>query len=423
MSTPAARPAPGPDPLENPGYLKLDLMLRGVRVSPGAVESTERLARLSCDFAALADLDLVLPGETWVSVPFRDPFAARSPYKLLRGPGGFELARGEARLPVEVVPPPAFYEKRTASGVPLAEIGVLRGGFLALAPFKTCHLIEVGRACAFCSAVPPEGLRAEARAPRTVDDVVEAVRAAVEERPVEIVYLSFGMTEADDRGIALLEPYIRAIKRSFDVLVGVDIVPPRTDAWIDRTYAMGVDTLAYNLEVFGPEHFERLCPGLAREVGRERYLEALTYATTVFPRGAVTSNLIVGLEPPLSTMLGIDRLAEIGVVPVLPLYRPFKGIDLRSGEVPPVEDLAAIYGHLYETLKRRKLPGKWVRNVSVGTTPLEARFFVGEEARLQVMLRGFFGTRFGSRLGARLSDLRRSLRVKEVRESLDSSGL
>jgi hypothetical protein len=111
------------------------------------------------------------------------------------------------------------------------------------------------------------------------------------------------------------------------------------------------------------------------------------------------------------------------VVPVLPLYRPFKGIDLRSGEVPPVEDLAAIYGHLYETLKHRKLPGKWVRNVSVGTTPLEARFFVGEEARLQVMLRGFFGTRFGSRLGARLSDLRRSLRVKEVRESLDSSGL
>ena len=36
---------------------------------------------------------------------------------------------------------------------------------------------------------------------------------------------------------------------------------------------------------------------------------------------------------------------------------------------------------------------------------------------------GFFTTRLGARVAARLADLRRTLRVKEVRESLDSSGL
>jgi hypothetical protein len=348
------------------------------------------------------DLELLLPGDTPVSVPFRDTFVARSPYELVRRGERHYLCIENAEVEVRLAQP---------AGGPLGDIALLRGGFLSLAPVPTCRLRRMGRAC-------PIGHGGTA----SVDDVVGAVRAVLAERPVEMVSLWAGRTDAEDRGIAAIEPYIRAIKRSFDVLVGVDAVPPETNDWIDRTYAMGVDTIAYDVGVFGPKHFERVFPGLTRE----RYLSALSYAVSVFPRGAVASNLLVGLEPPQSTLLGIESLCDLGVVPVLPLYRPLChscGIDLRAAEMPEVEDLAILYGHLYEELKRRKLPGTWARTLSVVTTPLEARFFGGEEAKLQLFLRSVFGARFGYKLSARLADLRRALRVKEVRDSLDSSGL
>jgi len=56
----------------------------------------------------------------------------------------------------------------------------------------------------------------------------------------------------------------------------------------------------------------------------------------------------------------------------------------------------------------------WVRDISVVTTPVEGRFFVGEEVRLKGFLRGLLNTGLGRRAAAGLSDLRRSLRVREA---------
>ena len=188
---------------------------------------------------------------------------------------------------------------------------------------------------------------------------------------------------------------------------------------------MGVDSLSYNLEVYDPQAFAELCPGLHRTIGRERFLDALYYATTVFPPGAVISHLIVGAEPIESTLDGIEELIRSRVVPVLPVFRPFKGIDLRVDasqlSVPSTRELSGLYGHLYQSLKKARLPMEWVQQISAVTTPAEGRFFVETGA-----LGGLFQrlARPGKRSpSATLSDWRRALRVKEVDDSLKSSGL
>lgn len=405
--------------LGNPGFLKLDLMLRGVRVAPELREAGGG-EELCSDFGYVGDLVLVLPEDTWVAVPFRTPWAHESPYDLRRE-GDRTLLRGDAgEVEVRLLPQPAFYRKKTRAGTPCADIGALRGGTLALAPDRSCTLLDTGADCRFCSANRFDTPRVKA-----IEDVVETVRAAAEEGPLQMVFISVGLMPGDDRGARLVESYVRAIKRNFDVLVGLDACPPASDAWIDRTYAMGIDTLSYNLELWDPERFREVCPGLHAQIGRDRYLAALRHAATVFPAGAVTSHLIVGLEPPESTMAGIDALTDAGVVPVLPVFVPQKGIDLRGmvARVPTADELAPVYGYLYRRLKARKIPLRWVKDISVVTTPLEGRYFVGEEARLQVFLASFYKTAVGRLYMARLSDLRRALRVREVRESLDSSGL
>lgn len=408
--------------LANPGLLKLELMAHGLRLSPEAADAIRPLRPVGHAFGNTSDLDLILPRDTWVSVPTAI-FARRSPY-LLRptADGAFEVTRAEdeASVRVTVQPPAAFYGKRTSTGVPLGTLGTIHGSYLALSPTNECRFVATADQCHFCSIRHATG--PDARVP--VEDIVEAVRLAREDQRVEMVYLTIGWDPAEDGGVRILEPYIRALKKAFDVLVAVDALPPRTDAWIDRTYAMGVDSISYNLEIFDPELFRRICPGPSRTIGRDRFLDALGYATTVFSAGAVICHLIAGLEPIASTLTGVEALTRRKVVPVLPLYRPFRGLDMRRRDLPrpTTAELSTLYAALYKALRKERINMRWVRQLSVVTTPLEGRFFVENETWLQAVLGRLVGTR-GRSPSVLLSDWRRALRVKEVDDSLTSSGL
>ena len=405
--------------LGNPGLLKLELMRQGIKVR-GELRHKQSVKPA---FGVDNGLDLILPESTWVTAPFAATIGQESPFTLsTEGKKGLLSWDGSSLPPVKVecVPPSPFIGVQTSSGIPLLSFGACHGNFLALSPIGECKLLGAKDQCLFCS-LPTQAL--PGRVPP--EDVVEAVRIARAHRKVEMVFLNVGILGDDDRGIRALEPYIRAIKKAFDILVAVDALPPSSNSWIDRTYAMGVDSISYNMEVYDPAAFARLCPGLDRTIGRNRFLDALHYATTVFPPGAVISHLIVGSEPIESTVAGVEELVRSRVVPVLPVFRPFKGVDLRVDAsqltVPGTRELSALYGHLYQLLKKERLPMDWVQQISAVTTPAEGRFFVEMGG-----LGGLFqrlappGKRSPS---ATLSDWRRALRVKEVDDSLKSSGL
>lgn len=410
--------------LANPGLLKLALMTRGVRlpaadeddrsVGPdeGPLDVRARDATGHALFGSAADIDLVLPGDTWVAAPVRPG----SPYGLSRERGAYVLSGegGEQRVPVKISRHSAFFSQTTSTGIPFSRMGTAHGPYLALSPSNHCtFLASPGDRCHFCSVGGGLG-RTHDGVP--VDDIVEAVRVARGEHRVDMVYLSVGHLGEGDGGVRFLEPYVAAIKKHFDVLVAIDALPPDNDRWIDRTYAMGADAVSYNLEIWDAERFAQICPGPARAVGRRRFLDALGYATTVFQRGAVLCHLIVGLEPILSTRAGIDALTELGVLPVLPIYRPFKGRDLRelAGGELELAELAELYAHLYEAVRRARLNPHVVRDIAIMTTPLDARFFSSDGGFLAALRHRVLGSRWARRTSARLSDLRRSLRVREV---------
>ena len=399
------------DVLENPGLLKLDLMASGLRVSDDVL--SEHLATIvPSAFATAFELDLALPEGTMATVAVQPSLTKASPYVLERAAEGFQLKTDAGAVPVTVLEPPAFMQRKTSSGVPFGRFATMHGGYLALSPINECEFLGTADKCRFCSVTggrPGTGSRV------SVDDVVEAVRAAQAERPIQMIYLSVGYIEGPDSGVSVLEPYVRALKKCFNVLVAVDALPPQDNEWIDRTYAMGVDSVSYNLEIFSPDWFERICPGPARALGRDRFLDALSYATTVFNDGAVISHLIVGLEPLEHTLVAIDELVRRRVVPVLPVFRPFKGIDLRSDASKSlgIAALSRVYAHLYQELRSHRIPMGWVRDISVVTTPTEGRFFVGADSALSRIANHLWG---GSdrKPSPRLVDLRRSLRVRNT---------
>lgn len=403
----------------NPGFLKVELTSKGTRLDD-SVRAHAQAPRWQDDESPRG-VELVLPDGVWIHAPVGGSTSADSPY-LLTGDGDHcTLQKNGTSVEVRLVPEPRFYQRNTASGLPMHRVGQVYGSFIAVNPGFACGYSLRGAPCRFCrngSGVPVgDGF------PMSEQDVMEVIRAAFSEGTADFVYFNLAYVGSEDAGIAFLEPYIRAVKRQFNTLVAVQLHPPKSNRWIDRTYAMGVDAVSYAVEIHDADLLARRCAGRARFIGRDRYYEALQYAATIFPSGTVWSDLIVGLESIESTTSGIDTLVAMGVLPVLSLYRPPVGDTPGEPRVPTVEEIAPVYAHLFHAVRHAKINMGWLRDLSFAITPLEARFFAGDDARLPVAMQQLYRSRLGTVAACNLARLRRRLRVHEVSDSFDASHL
>ncbi|MCK6555017.1 hypothetical protein L6Q96_10620 [Candidatus Binatia bacterium] len=405
-----------PEVTANPGLLKVDLAWHGVTLSPGLAASAATVCGPPTRSDGTLGVELQLHDDVWVNAPVVDPVAGSSPFALEGVDTRADLRRDGAVVPGRLVAPPEFYGRRTTSGRLLAEVARVQGTCVVVNPRGSCGMALRGGPCILCTE---GGVRSpDDLFPFSPEEVTEAVGAAFEEGVAEFVYFNIGPFEGPDAGIAFLEPYVRAVKRHFDTLVAVQMHPPTEHGWIHRTYAMGVDAISYNLEAYAAGAFAAYCPGRAGRIGRARILDALGHAAVVFPSGTVWTDLAVGLEPPESTTAGIDALVAAGVVPVLVLARAA----LRSrGQT--ASGLAPVYTHLFHAVRRARINMGWLRDMSFAVTPLEARFFAGDEARAEVRRQQFYRSWLGTLATRNLARLRRQLRVRTASESFDSSHL
>jgi len=413
--------------LLSPVHLKLDLAIRGIRLPPELETGQEPEGTEPGSSFPGRDIELLLPEDIVACSPVTTSAARSSPYELRVENDRFAIVRTDAhgavedRIEASVIPPPSFYARRTSEGTPMWQVGTVHAGYVSIDPAPTCGFAVEGSPCDFCMLAGVASADTPRR--RGVEEVLEVVRAAFEEGAAEFVYFHTGFFDSDDGGFAFLEPYIEAIKREFDTLVALQMHPPRENRWIDRTYAAGVDALSYSVEVHDADIVARICPARAEKIGSERYYEALEYAARIFASGTVWSDLMVGLESAESTRRGIDTMTAMGVLPVLSLFRPLDEAALREHPLPDPEDIAPLYAYLYKAVRDARINVQFMRDLGYAITPIEARFFAGEDAKLDVAVSSFYRSKLGSRAVRGLSKLRRRLRVKRVSESFDSSHL
>ncbi|MEE9613414.1 MAG: radical SAM protein [Thermodesulfobacteriota bacterium] len=394
---------------DNPGSLKIDLMLRGIRVEESLADIEAVSGR------AGPGIDIVLPKGTLVNVPFGEEFTEDSPYLLKKGKRGYVISGedGSGKVSAKLVPLPAFYGRKTTTGKAFSDIATVHGSYVVITPSPRCEFFNTSVECRYCAG--NFDIKGADDTVYSIDEVLETTEAVLKERASGIVYLSIGFSQGDDGGIEFLAPYVRAVKKHFNCLVAVEALPPKRNRWIDETYALGADSILYNLEIFDKELFEVICPGRAELIGRDRYIESLKYAASIFPSGTVASHLIVGLEPPGSTCMGIEFLTDMGVVPILPVYRPSHGRALRI-EPLTTEIIIPVYRYLYKTVKKKSINMNWVGDISMVTTPIEGRLLTDEKGGFGSVVESFYKTRLGARAAWGLSTLRRKLRVKDADE-------
>lgn len=351
--------------------LEIDLLCRGLRIAPRvSLEGARGISRTRAGLGS--GLEIVIPANSWLkrrvwmNAPVVEPFAERSPYVLQGSPEeGYAIldCRNGAQYTVELPQEPAWYRRQTSRDVPMSRIGVLQGTYLGIYINPICAFWNYSPPlnCRFCTTGANVGCRESEI--KTVDDVIETCHAAVQQSGVTFVHFNGGFQGS--RGLRDAEPYVRAVKERVGALVGVQLTPEKDFTAYDRLIDLGVDHFSFCFELFDPAWFARICPGKAKVLGQHLFLDAMDYCASKMPRGAVSGEIIAGLEPIDNTVAAIERIASVGAFPTVCVFRPTIGSDMEDWPPPEFEDMRRVLVAVYDACRRHRVPIGLAPNIEV----------------------------------------------------------
>ncbi len=392
-------------PFANPGRTKLALVSRGLALPEGLPHASRYVAQAN---AVETVVDIRLPSGQFCTVPVGQPFTEESGISLTVTNDAAVLHCGGEVQPVQLVEAPHFYSRKTRGGARMGSFASLHDRLLMLHPLMGCGFFaRPGMACGYCQY---DSMLNQAEPPlRDPLELVEVVRAALTERDIDTVYLYNGAAPGEDAGLSRLIPVIALLRKHLgQQQIALETVAPHDVGIIDELYAAGLDIFVCNLEVNDAARFAEVCPGKQQEGGQQAVWKALEHARAIFRSGSVVSHLIVGLEPLASTLEGMRKLVNCGVVPLLTPFRPLPGTPLADQCPPSLDDVEQALLHQYELLAASHLPSHRLRDMGRVLTPMESGALLGRETMLHERLSS---TPLGRKVHAWMGALRRYLRV------------
>jgi hypothetical protein len=362
----------------NPCELEIELFCRGIRVDSSCTLEQDARGFHRIRAGLGSGLELAIPGElkdVWCNVPVEEQFVAASPFLLRKQDGAYQVvdSRADEFYPVWLPPEPAWYARQTSAGTTMASVGVLQGTYLGVYISETCRYWDPGndRHCQFCTSGLNVGKAEVVR--KKVEDVVEVARAARAESGSTFVHFNAGYQREDladataFHGLNLAAPNVKAISERVGGFIGVQVAPVLArDFWkYDWLIDLGTDHFSFCYEFHNPEFFARYCPGKCGSLGQKAFFEAMEYTADKLGKGAVSGEIIAGLEPIEDTMAAIDYITSVGAFPTVCIFRPLVGSLLEGTPSPRPDDMRRIFAHLWEAILKRGIPSDVIPNIQV----------------------------------------------------------
>jgi len=379
-------------------------MLQGIRLDEGILHKNEVLTDYRLGPQHDGNLDLILPGEIYISAPYQQEFVQKSPYKLRHIKKRYYLSSHNGSMPIKLIQQPSYYNEPVNDRVRFREVVSVHGSYVSLAIgghryLQTTLVDETG------SGDRPDMVI-------SVDETLAILEKIKQERNIDVVSLSSWDPSEKDGGIFQIEPYIRAIKKNFNVLLLAEVHLPESKDIIDVTYAMGADSVCY--------HIGNLCSHghTIKETERERDFEIrlLRHAVSDFPPGSILAHITIGTNSFEESTVDIESLCRIKVLPILTL----ESLEVAHQLKFTAEQLAKLYAFVYDQANENGIKMNWFSRLAPFMSPIEGYFFVGRVPRLKLAFMNFYHSRIlGGNITANLSNLRRKLRVKEIDSDKD----
>lgn len=327
--------------------LKADLAIEGVRIDPAACQGVGSIYKEQVhgqfdfdeDFHKEEKLpvELSLPDGTLITLKA----SARSPYLIRRDNGRLCVeAHGESIAEIHFEPRPRFYDRRTSDGILMHRVGQLIEHHCVIFNYSTyCIHWKTDDQCRFCNLVPTNQVyHQDVQSTKKASQIAETTAAAFEEGVGKKFNLSGGTLpgrQEIDVYVETMEAVVGHLERvghkSLANNIAVAAVSPEN---AQRLKAAGYTKISMDLEVWDRNLFAGICPGKAKTVGWQRWVESLEAAAEIFGRGNVRSLFVSGLEPKSSFLEGADYLASRGVLACPIPWCPNPGSKLEGHRTP-----------------------------------------------------------------------------------------
>jgi hypothetical protein len=372
-------------PLPGPIVWKSELLFRGVKYTPELSEAVAEGA--APGYWPYRKIDPNGTG-SFMPVPYLFKLGQAVARVRVNDGGAYEVRRkgssftlwddGKELCDVEFVRAHAFQAFRTTDGSKYMDAGVEQlGDMLVVNLTPGCEYFMTKSSCSFCGygrfsprtqalGQIPGVIQPANKALERLKEVLAYAADTGEGRHVYIVGGSALSSEDEtERFLPVVEIARKCVGDKLRVTVGSGAVDR---AGSQRFFDAGADSCCYNLETWDKATFEACCPGKAKYMGRDRWIQALEDAAQVFGWGNVASAFVAGLEmrPPApgmseqamiaSILEGAAYLLDRGIMPLYSPLWPVEGTVYGPGDGISRETYVQLEADLCQLRLDRKFP-------------------------------------------------------------------
>lgn len=321
--------------LDSPMRLKTMLVDYGITISKQALSQMERALREG-NFSAV-DINIEVQGiHLTVNCPYKIWPSEYSPFDVRIHDGGFMLFFFDTPIsPVQFCYESPLNQAKTASGVHYSSVAFLATDRLRINYRPVCYYKLAGQGCMFCNL--PEQNTAYGE-----EDIQEIVSGYLRGEDFRHILIGGGSADPDSQFQEVLRLAVFLHEKVKKPLYLMSL-PPKDSGIIRKLYEAGISEMAFNIEIFDRNLAAKYMPGKGL-IPLKRYMDSLAEATKWLGHsGNVRSMLIVGFDPKKTLLEGVRALCEIGVQPMLSVFRPMAGTPLERMLPPGLEELLEIF--------------------------------------------------------------------------------
>jgi len=173
--------------------------------------------------------------------------------------------------------------------------------------------INIGQRCIYdCKFCNAPYLKENCLKDLDPEKVIEMILEASTRPDFRSVALTSAVVDSPHSTAMRLAYIISEVRERLDPRIPIGVEPYIDDLEdIERLRAAGADEIKLNIETFDMEIFSKVCG----KMDFDHILKSIKFAVSVFGRGKVTSNIIIGLgESDENVIEGVETLARMGCV-------------------------------------------------------------------------------------------------------------
>lgn len=315
---------------------KISLLNQGIIISEKAKKQIENLGKIRN--AVFSAVDITIYESLHINCPKRLKFSDFTPWTIDVNNAGiltlfyYDNEISNVTLDLEDI----YCNNLIQSNVKFSDVCFWATDRLRIHHNLSCCMKNQGIGCKFCE-VPASSQSI------SIEDILYVVDFYLEKANTFRHFLIGGGSEPREYEYRNILKIVKHIREKSTKDIYVMSLPPKDISVLKMYYEAGVTEIGFNIEIFDQYVATNYMPGKGA-ISRQEYLTALNEAVKYWGNtGKVRSLMIIGLESENSLLQGIRELCQIGVMPILSVFRPIPGTETENIVPPSNQFLQKIY--------------------------------------------------------------------------------